>query len=181
MPRGESVAASFVGSSSKSSGGRWFLVAVGLSLALIGGIFVWLMARSFLRARDMHAWPQVPCEVISADLTERRHDPQSPREFRLDVVYGYEWQGKRLTSDRFSLRGSPWTSKMNLAESRLQEFPVGRRTVCWVNPHIPEYAVLKPDSLAPGYSIWFPSLFVVGGLVMAIRALFDRRGASVSS
>lgn len=152
-------------------GGRWFLVALGVSLALIGGLFVWLMGRSYLRAREMRQWPQVPCVVISSELVQRVHDSQSPREYRLDVLYGYEWQGERLTSDRFSLRGSAWTSKRPLADSRLEEFPVGKKTICWVNPAEPEFAVLKPDSLAPGYSIWFPSLFVVGGLVMAVKAL----------
>ena len=129
------------------------------------------MGRSYLRAREMHAWPQVPCVVISSELAQRRHDQQSPLEFRLEVLYGYEWKGQRLTSDRFALRGSPWTSKRALADKRLEEFPVGRKTVCWVNPENPEFAVLKPDSLAPGYSIWFPSLFVIGGLVIAARAL----------
>jgi hypothetical protein len=35
--------------------------------------------------------------------------------------------------------------------------------------------VLRPDSLAPGYSIWFPSLFVIGGLGIAVRALRARQ------
>jgi hypothetical protein len=43
-------------------------------------------------------------------------------------------------------------------------------TTCRVNPHDPDFAVLKPDSLAPGYSIWFPALFVIGGLGMTVRA-----------
>lgn len=181
MPNQEKSVAVQKTSPSQSKGGRWFLVAIGLSLALIGGVFVWLMARSFMRAREMRSWPQVPCEVISSELRQRSHDSQSPREFRLDVVYGYEWQGKWLTSDRFALRGSPWTSKRNLAENRLQEFPVGKNTVCWVNPQNPQFAVLKPDSLAPGYSIWFPSLFVVGGLVMAARAVYPTSSTPAKS
>jgi hypothetical protein len=44
------------------------------------------------------------------------------------------------------------------------------RTTCRVHPRDPDFAVLKPDSLAPGYSIWFPALFVVGGLGMAGKA-----------
>ena len=44
-------------------------------------------------------------------------------------------------------------------------------TTCYVNPVEFNSAYLKPDSLAPGYSIWFPALFVVGGLGMVISAL----------
>jgi hypothetical protein len=45
------------------------------------------------------------------------------------------------------------------------------RTTCRVDPANPDFAVLKPDSLAPGYSIWFPALFVIGGPGIAVRAL----------
>ena len=36
------------------------------------------------------------------------------------------------------------------------------------------FAVLKMDSQAAGYSIWFPGLFVIGGLGIAGRALVKR-------
>lgn len=155
----------------KSGAGRWFLALLGIATALLGAIFVWLMARSYLRAKEMRSWPEIPCVILSSEVEERRHDPQSPREFRVNVTYGYEWNGQRLTSDRVSLRGSPWTSKRDLIEKRSTEFPAGMRTTCRVRPDDSGFAVLKPDSLAPGYSIWFPALFVVGGLGIAARTL----------
>lgn len=160
-----------------SASGRWFLTLTGVSIALLGALFVWLMARSFLRAREMRAWPEVPCVILSSEIEERIHDPQSPREFRLDVSFGYEWQGAAKTGDHLSLRGSPWSSKRDVAEGRAAEFPAGKSTTCRVNPENPDFAVLKPDSLAPGYSIWFPALFVVGGLGIATRAWLAPRRA----
>lgn len=159
----------------RSAAGRWFLAAVGISTAMLGAIFIWLMARSYLRAKEMHTWPEVPCTIISSTLIERQHDPHSPVEYRLDLLFGYQWQGENLTSDRITLRGNPWTSKPNLAKKRATEFPAGLKTTCRVNPLNPEFAVLKPDSLAPGYSIWFPALFVIGGLGMAFRATCSMR------
>ncbi len=91
-------------------------------------------------------------------------------EFRQNLSFGYEWQGTVHTGNHLTLRGSPWSSKRELAEARTAEFPVGKTTTCRVNPLKPQFAVLKPDSLAPGYSIWFPALFVVGGLGISIRA-----------
>ena len=155
--------------------GRWFLVTIGLCTALLGALFVWLMARSYLRAKAMHAWPEVECVILSNEIRERLHDPQSPREFQVAVIYGYEWQGEARTGDRLTLRGNPWTSKRDLAENRAAEYPTGARTTCRVDPANPELAVLKPDSLAPGYSIWFPALFVIGGLGVALRALTHGR------
>jgi hypothetical protein len=43
--------------------------------------------------------------------------------------------------------------------------------MAFVNPAEPDFAVLKPDTKATGYSIWFPLLFVVGGLGIAGRAI----------
>lgn len=152
-------------------GGRLFLAAIGLSVAMLGALFIWLMARSYLRAREMRAWPEVPCVILDSEIEQRIHDPQSLPEYRLDVSFGYEWQGQPRTGDHLSLRGNPWSSKREVAQKRLAEFPAGTSTTCRVDPANPDFAVLKPDSLAPGYSIWFPALFVIGGLGIAARAL----------
>ena len=157
--------------SSSDRAGRLYLALIGLSLAMIGGLFVWLMARSYLRAREMRNWPEVACVILTSELTERRHDRNSPVELRHDLSFGYEWQGQPRTGDRLSLRGTPWSSKRKVVEARFKELPPGTTTTCRVNPQDPDFAVLKPDSLAPGYSIWFPALFVVGGLGIVFRAI----------
>lgn len=158
--------------------GRWFLFALGLVLALIGTLFVWLLGRSYLRARQMHQWPEIPCTILASEIEVRVHDPQSPTEYRHRVIYGYNWQGEARSSERFSLRGSPWSSKRGLIEKRAADFPVGGSSRCRINPADPDFAVLKPDSLAPGYSIWFPGLFVVGGLGIAFRAVTCGKSAT---
>lgn len=162
-------------SSHSPYGGRWYIAFIGLSLAIIGGLFVFLMARSFTRAKEMRHWPKVPCVILASELEERRHDPNSPIEYRHRLSFGYEWHGQRLLGEKTTLRGNPWTNKRNLAEERLAEFPLGMRTECLVYPQNPELAVLKPDSLAPGYSIWFPALFMIAGLGITVNALAGHR------
>lgn len=157
--------------SRQTAAGRWFLAFIGLFVALVGALFVFLMARSFLRALDMRQWPETECTVLVSEVAERKHDEQSPAEYRHRISFGYEWNGEALTSDQLTLRGSPWSSKRDKIEKSVAEFPAGQPSTCRVNPDSPETAILRPDSLAPGYSIWFPGLFVVGGLVMAFRAL----------
>jgi hypothetical protein len=158
-----------------SLSGRWFLAILGLSIALLGCLFVWLMTRSFLRAREMRTWPEVLCVIITSELEQRRHDENSPMEYRQNLSFGYEWNGKAYTSQNLTLRGSPWSSKRALAEQRIIQFPRGKQTTCRVNPNAVEFAVLNVDSLAPGYSIWFPCLFVIGGLGITYRATFVKK------
>ena len=160
--------------------GRWYLAAIGLSLALIGGLFVWLMAGSYLRAREMRSWPEVACVILSSELEEKRHDKNSRLEYRHNISFGYEWQGQRRTGDHLTLRGNPWSSKREMMEGRLNDYPVGKTTTCRVNPTVEDFAVLKLESLAPGYSIWFPALFVIGGLGIAFRAMFPHPGVRES-
>lgn len=159
---------------------RVFQAAMGISLVVIGGLFVWLMARSYLRAKEMRSWPEVSCQILVSEIEQRRHDPQSPIEYRAVVNFGYEWLGKPQVGDHLTLRGSAWSSKQALAEQRIAEFPVGMTTRCRVNPAQPAVAVLKLDSLAPGYSIWFPGLFLVAGIGITIRAFRTKDEAASS-
>lgn len=156
-------------------GGRWFLVSLGISVALIGTVFVWLMWRSFDRAKEMRAWPQVECVILDSRIESRRHDPQSPTEYRHVLAFGYEFNGRLHSSDRITARGSSWSSKRGPVAASASRHPTGQRTRCHVNPDDPSFAVLRPDSFGPAYSLWFPCLFVIGGLGIALRALRPQR------
>lgn len=160
-----------------SAAGRWYLGILGFSIALIGLLFFGLMARSYLRAREMRTWPSAPCVILTSELEERQHDENSAREYRHNLSYGYEWQGKAHTGDHLTLRGNPWSSKRGLAEDRVKLYPVGMNTTCLIDPKNPDFSVLKPDSLAPGYSIWFPALFIIGGFGITLRAAIGTKSS----
>lgn len=137
---------------------------------LAGALFTWLMWRSYVRAKDVEQWPLVPCVILRAEIEERQIDPAGPVEKRFAVLFGYEWDGKAYESERFRLRGSPWTSKGEGNDSLLEKYPTGSRTQCRVNPLDPSVAVLERESKGPGYSLWFPLLFVVGGAGIIVGA-----------
>jgi hypothetical protein len=154
----------------RSTGSRVYLTLVGLALALVGGVFTALMWRSFQRARVVESWPVVPCVILSADAEERQIDPNSPVERRFAVLFGYEWQGLPRESELLKLRGGMWTGKQDVIQRLLDRYPEGSRHECHVNPADPAVAVLEPESKAPGYSLWFPLIFVVGGLGVVVGA-----------
>lgn len=162
-------------SSKTSTAARLYLAAIGLSLALMGCIFFWLMWRSFDRARHMQSWPEVKCVIIESKIDERRIDPNAPPEYRVNITYGYEFNGQPRTGDHMTWRGNPWTSKLNVVQERTAAFKEGTSTTCRVDPQNPEFSVLMPDTKAPGYSIWFPALFAVGGLGITVRAFTANR------
>jgi hypothetical protein len=150
--------------------GAWYLTAVGLALCLIAALFLWLMGRSYLRAREMTQWPQVPCLILRSEIAERRIAENVAPDYRFAVLYRYEFAGRDFESDRWSLRGSMPRSEAAAVEELVTQYPVGSTQTCWVNPKQPEIALLKLDSRAAGYSLWFPGLFFLGGLGMIIGA-----------
>lgn len=158
----------------KSVGQRLFLSGIGVALALIGMLFSGLMWRSFERAREMESWPTVSCAVLESEVVSRRDDPEwpesMPQEYRLEILYRYEWQDREYESERLSLRGARWSGRREKAEKLAARYPRGQVVEGRVNPAAPDEAVLEIDSKAPGYSLWFPVLFVVGGLGIAIGA-----------
>ena len=158
-----------------STASRVYLSLIGLALALAGGVFFALMWRSFQRARAVDHWPVVPCVILKSETEERQVDPNSGVERRFAVLFGYEWEGRPYESELVKLRGSGWSSKPDIVEAYIGKYPEGSEQECHVNPQKPEQAVLEKESKAPGYSIWFPGIFVVGGIGMVVGAWRPRR------
>jgi len=144
---------------------------LGLVIAAVGGLFTVLMGKSYERAVEQRAWPQVDGIVLSSEMEEWQHDEFAIKEYRLKILYGYEWKGEPKTGERYGFRGNPNYNKRNKIENLVESYPVGKKTKVFVNPEDPAFTILKPDSKAPGYSIWFPLLFVVGGLGISFQAV----------
>ena len=156
-------------------GSTIFLVFLGLSVSAIGGLFTALMWNSYSRAVEQRSWPQVEAMILSSEVEDWKHDEFSPTEYRFNVLYGYETEGEAKTGDRVTARGNPSYNKRQKPDRMHEEWPVGTKTKIYMNPDDPDFTILKPDSKAAGYSIWFPMLFVVGGLGISVQALLKRR------
>jgi Protein of unknown function (DUF3592) len=154
---------------------RIFLFLLGLSISGIGGLFVFLMWQSYSRAVDQRSWPQVEGVILASETRAFKHDPYSPTEYQLKLLYGYEWAGKAMTGEQLSVRGNPSYNKRAKIDSLVKKYsPGGKVRVC-VNPDDHRIAILKTDSKAAGYTIWFPLLFVIGGLGILTRSFFIKK------
>lgn len=155
-------------------GGQIFLCFIGMSLVVIGGVFGWLMLRSYQHAKESREWPQVEVLVLRSSVDERSISG-SPREYRLNVLYGYSFGGKDISTNQYAPRGAKWSKDETVAQGLQRNFPVGSTHTAWVNPVRPEMAILKHDSKAAGYTLWFPALFAIAGLGMMWGALSKKR------
>lgn len=121
----------------------------------------------------MDDWVKTECIVLESEVRERQIGVQVPVDYSFGILYGYEFGGERYTSDHFDLRGNAWVKEEAKIQALVKNFPTGSKQVCLVNPEEPDFAVLKRESKAPGYSIWFPILFFVGGLGMVVKAILS--------
>lgn len=164
-----------------STASRVYLSFIGLALAAAGGVFFALMWQSFARARAVEQWPVVSCIILKSEVEERQVDPNGPVERRFAVLFGYQWEGRPYESELVKLRGSGWSSKGDIAPAYVERYPEGSQQECHVNPQKPGEAVLEKESKAAGYSLWFPGIFVVGGLGMVVGAWRPRRASGIGA
>lgn len=153
--------------------GRWWLAAMGLFLALAGLTFTWVLWRAYSRAEETRAWTETPCTIVGSAVRSERPSPNANVAHRAEIRYVYEFGGQTRTGTRVK-RVDGATTHEERARAVTAQYPAGMKTVCHVNPADPEQAVLKHGSRAALYSIWFPLLFVVGGLGMVGNALRQR-------
>ncbi|MEJ6578238.1 MAG: DUF3592 domain-containing protein [Akkermansiaceae bacterium] len=151
--------------------GLVYLAFIGLSLATMGGIFVAILGRGYLRASETREWTTVPAVVMESKLGERKLGSSVPLEFFHELVYEYRFEEKFYRGERTKRRKNPFLKEKAGVQDEVDRWKVGMKVEAWVNPSHPEEAVLEHDTKGPGYSIWFPGLFLVGGFGVFFRAL----------
>ena len=145
------------------------LFFLGLLLASLGAAFCWFLWNGYERSAATREWEPTPCVVISSLIEENTHQMPQDRRFYARVTYRYTFEGKEYQSQRITQRDGPSRNQDEI-EDRLAQYPIGEKLTCYVNPANPDEAILKHSTRAAGYSIWFPGLFVIGGIGMMASA-----------
>lgn len=151
-----------------SLGARFLLTAVGLILAAAGGFATYGLWRAYHLACEPDSWPQTAC-VIRASTVEMRDVMNHPTQFVPVVTYSYLFDQVSYESTQIRRIPGQTFKHRKQAEEIVAKYPPGQATVCYVNPAEPKTAVLQRESHGSIYSIWFPLIFVVGGLGMVIN------------
>lgn len=150
------------------------MAGMGLSIAAAGAFFCWFLWKNFAVAREMDHWVETPCEILAAVIDDTQIDQHFETKHEFQVSYRYLWEGEARLGER--AKSKPVVAgirkKLEKWEAR---YPPGARAVCWVNPDNPDEAVLQRDTKASIYSLWFPAIFIVGGLGVALSGLLAGR------
>ncbi|MDB6073835.1 MAG: hypothetical protein JWO89_1475 [Verrucomicrobiaceae bacterium] len=159
--------------SSKRAGSLW-LAVMGMVLGVLGTLFTGVLWHSWRLAEETRSWAATPAKILSSQVVSEQATPHSSVKYRPVVRYEYQFGGTVFHTSRVRRSEGPKSYRED-AEALREEYTPGQALTCWVNPADPSYAVLQHDTRAPLYSIWFPLLFVVGGLRMAWGALRKKK------
>ena len=145
-------------------------VVFGAVVAAMGGLFFYLLLVGVRRAKETRGWAETSCVIRKSEVVEGRPTPNSPPAFRAVVEYEYTIGGERFLGFKVK-RVDGATSHVKRAEEVIEEYPLGAEISCWVDPEDPASAVLRHNTMAPLYTLWFPGLFVVAGAGIAVTAV----------
>ncbi len=152
-----------------SLGARLLLSVFGLILAAAGAFFTYELWQAYQRAAVTYTWPETPCIITSSEVLEDRLSLSSPVAYLPVIHYSYIVDDASLVGEKIKrVPGQKFKEKAE-AEELVKLYPAGQGAKCYVNPEDPHEAILKRDSKAALYAIWFPLLFVIGGLGMVIN------------
>lgn len=154
-------------------------IFLGVLLTLIGIGFSLMLWKAYTRAMETRAWVEVPARITAAWMDEQPFSPISDRSpsYKVEIRYDYEFGGEKRVGTQVK-RVDGRTRKKDQAEETLADYPVGKALPCYVNPEDPDFAILRHNTKAPLYTIWFPGLFAIAGIGLIISAL-RRRGRSL--
>jgi hypothetical protein len=92
-----------------------------------------------LRALQSRGWPAVPCTIVSSQVGV--HADSDGDTYSVDVVYEYASAGRTLRSERYGFLDASSSGRTGKEEA-VAALPAGTRTVCYVDPDDPTFAVL---------------------------------------
>ena len=149
---------------------RLWKACLGLALVAAGSFFCWWLFATWQKAAGMDSWLSTQAVILSSEVVPWRFNEFSRAEFQPKIRYRYEVGGVTRESERIR-RVVIRSAHPEKAAGWVERFPKGALVTAWVDPADAEHSVLRRDSKAALYSIWFPALFVAGGLGMIWSAL----------
>ncbi len=153
--------------------GPAFGFAVGVPTTLIGIVFVVFLYLAYQRAKETRSWLPRPCVIEKSEIQWAKTTPHSPIRYRADIRYRYRLGDQSHTSTRIK-RVDGSSADRKTVEQVIRNYPPGSIHTCFVDPQNASFAILEHATIAPIYTIWFPCLFILGGLGIIIGGTRSR-------
>lgn len=113
---------------SNANKNSWMSIVIPAGFLLIGSFIFWsYFAMPFIKSIDARNWKETSCIIISNQI--KTISTRNGTHNVVDIVYSYEFQGKKYQSNRYAFR-----DESRDASAIVNRHPPDTRTTCYVNP-----------------------------------------------
>lgn len=131
---------------------------------LVAGVVAFFLAEASLK------WPEATGQVVSTNIAARSGSDDEPGGLHEPIVsYIYTVDGQSHRNSRIKVVTSLYKSESRAREV-LARYRVGSSVPVYYNPDMPSYSVLER-----GGDLKFPIAGLIGGFVLLMFAVFERR------
>jgi hypothetical protein len=154
--------------------GAYFMpIVLGLIFVAVGGgLFIAIGVVPAVRLVRAASWIETPCTILSS--TVRSYSSDDGTTYKADILYEYQAESLVLRSNRYdfaNFSSSGYEAKREIVD----RYQPGSRSVCYVDPDDPTWAVLNRD-FRPAYLVGlFPLVFLLVGAGVARWGFSQRR------
>lgn len=149
---------------------------------LAGSAFMYFMVIApLMNLSDSSDWVETPCVITSSQVHVNRDSDGDT--YRIDIHYKYKVFNKQYEGERYNfVVGS--SSGKKAKQKVVNQYPVGKKTMCFVKPEDPTQSVIKREFFSGGFSdllYLLPLIFVFIGFGGIIIVLWPRKTKSVTA
>lgn len=147
-------------------------VVGGLIMIAIGGaLLIPMLLLPMMRQADARHWIETPCEIVWGRV--RTHDGEDGDTYSIDILFRYDVAGQTHHSNHYSFAiGS--SSGRGSKRAVVNKYPPGTKTTCFVDPRLPQRAVLVRSLKSLGYWWLFPLGCLSAGIVVVLNGMRAR-------
>jgi hypothetical protein len=158
--------------------GKWLAIPFFGIFALAGfGFLIPFFILPALRIQQSKSWPAVPCTILSSQV--RSHSSSDGTTYSVDIRFEYEFDGRTYQSSRYDF-SSGSSSGRSGKQAIVDQYRVGTKHTCYVNPAEPYVAVIHRGWPTMMWFALIPLVFVFVGVVgMVGMARSIRRGTAM--
>ncbi|MBI9019472.1 MAG: DUF3592 domain-containing protein [Phycisphaerae bacterium] len=150
--------------------GSFFLILFGMVFFGMGMFFFSsAFLQPFMKYKASKSWQEYPCKILVSEI-EIHTDSDGDTEIA-KIEYGYQINNENYTGDQvyFGYMASNFGGEH---KKFIDDYPVGKETVCYVNPQDRQESVLLIKG-PPKLMAFFSGIFVVIGFSIAIGGIYS--------
>jgi hypothetical protein len=138
------------------------------------GILFPLAISPFRKLQAAKNWIETPCTILWSRVAS--HDSDDGTTYSVDIFYEYEFNSQKHRSNKYHF-SSDSSSGRGAKAAVVKKYPRRSAQTCYIDPLLPERAVINRDLNSIGFWFLIPLVFLLvglGGMFSGIQKLFNK-------